>query len=146
MATKSGRSRSTKVPKTSNQLGLKSGKGFVFKADSAHASLAAKRTALAVEALGSATKLAVLLDVNRSQPSRWLSGAEQPSPAKARELIDLDHVLARAVLVWEPDVARDWLTSSNGYLDGARPIDVLRTRGSREVLEALDAAMQGAFG
>lgn len=90
--------------------------------------------------------MADLLAVSKSQPSRWRSGQEQPSPAKARELIDLDHVLARATLIWEPEVAIDWLIGSNAHLDGARPIDILRVRGSAEVLGALDAAAAGAYG
>lgn len=109
-------------------------------------SLTMRRTEFLVETLGGITPVAELLDVSKSQPSRWRSGQEQPSPAKARELIDLDHVLARAVLLWEPEVAIDWLLGSNSYLDGARPIDILRLRGSSEVLEALDAAAAGAFG
>ncbi|MDN5797837.1 MAG: helix-turn-helix domain-containing protein [Intrasporangium sp.] len=109
-------------------------------------SLTMQRTEFLVEALGGITRLAELLDVSKSQPSRWRSGKEQPSPAKARELIDLDHVLARATLIWESEVAIDWLFGSNSYLDGARPIDVLRVRGSSEVLDALDAAAAGAFG
>lgn len=109
------------------------------------ATLTAQRTEFVIEALGGVTAAAQLLGVSKSQPSRWRTGVEQPSPAKARELIDLDHVLARALLLWPPDVAVDWLTGSNSYLDGARPIDVLRVRGSADVLEALDAAASGAF-
>lgn len=110
------------------------------------ASQTMQRTEFLVETLGSVTAVAELLNVNKSQTSRWKSGADQPSPGKARELLDLDHVLARAVLLWEPEVAIDWLLGSNSYLDGARPIDVLRLRGSSEVLQALDAAAAGAFG
>ena len=78
--------------------------------------------------------------------TRWRSGDELPSPAKARELIDLDHIMARARMLWEPEVVQDWLQGPNAYLDGARPIDVLRVRGSAEVLQALDAAAaSGAF-
>ncbi|HEX8080577.1 MAG TPA: hypothetical protein VF557_10245 [Jatrophihabitans sp.] len=43
-------------------------------------------------------------------------------------------------------VAIDWLYSSNSYLDGARPIDVVKTRGSADVIASLDAASAGAFG
>ncbi len=109
-------------------------------------SVTMQRTDFVVEMLGGVTQVAELLEVSKSQPSRWRSGRERPSPAKARELIDLDHVLARAVLIWEPQVAIDWLVGANSYLDGARPIDVLRVRGSSEVLDALDAAAAGAFG
>lgn len=103
------------------------------------------RTATAAAALGGLTKIAELLEVSKSQPTRWRQGIEQPSPEMARLIVDLDHVMARAQLVFTPKVARQWLTGSNNYLDGARPIDVLRMRGSSEVIDALDAAMQGAY-
>jgi putative toxin-antitoxin system antitoxin component (TIGR02293 family) len=86
-----------------------------------------------------------MLGVSASQPSRWRRGEERPSFVASRRLLDLDHVLARALLLWEEPVARDWLESPNGYLNGARPIDVLMTRGSGEVTDALDAAQSGAF-
>lgn len=43
-------------------------------------------------------------------------------------------------------VAIDWLYGSNSYLDGARPIDVLKIRGSADVIAALDAAAAFALG
>jgi uncharacterized protein (DUF2384 family) len=103
------------------------------------------RTEYLVSQFGGVTALADLLSVAKSQPSRWQRGEELPSPAKARELIDLDHITARARMLWEPEVVQDWLQGPNSYLDGARPIDVLRVRGSTEVLQALDAAASGAF-
>lgn len=103
------------------------------------------RTATAAAAVGGLAKVADLLEVSRSQPTRWRQGIEQPSPEMARLIVDLDHVMARAQLVFTPKVARQWLVGSNSYLDGARPIDVLRIRGSSEVIDALDAAMQGAY-
>lgn len=103
------------------------------------------RTAAVISLLGSQRALADLLDVSTSQPSRWQSGEEAPSPEHSRELLDLDHVLARASLLWAPSVVLSWLTGSNSFLDGARPIDVLRTRGSAEVIIALDAEMAGSY-
>lgn len=108
--------------------------------------LAGERANFLIETVGGVTKVAELLGVSKSQPGRWRDGAETPSPTKARELIDLDHVFARALLLWPAEVVMDWMVGSNGYLDGARPIDVLRTRGVTEVIEALEAAEQGAIG
>jgi uncharacterized protein (DUF2384 family) len=107
--------------------------------------LAMERTEFLIDAVGSGSTLADLLGVSRSQPTRWRTGKESPSPQIARELVDLDHVMARASMLFTQPVALDWLNSSNTYLDGARPIDVLKTRGSAEVIAALDAAMAGAF-
>lgn len=109
------------------------------------APLVRERAAFLVEVLGGA-ELARWLGVSRSQPTRWRQGVEQPGPQAARELVDLDHVMARALMVFAAPVAIDWLTSSNGYLDGARPVDVLRLRGSADVIAALDAAESGAIG
>lgn len=104
------------------------------------------RTEFLIEAVGGGAALAALLGVNRSQPTRWRQGAERPSPVSARMMIDLEHVLDRAMLLWAPSIALAWLGGTNAYLDGARPIDVLRTRGVSEVLDALDAAEAGAIG
>jgi uncharacterized protein (DUF2384 family) len=105
----------------------------------------AVRTEMVIAGLGTADAAAKLLGVSKSQPSRWRTGQERPSSEMQRLLLDLDHVIGRAHLLFTPEVALDWLTGSNSYLDGARPIDVLKQRGSTEVIEALDAAMQGAY-
>ncbi|PZU04625.1 MAG: hypothetical protein DI630_00485 [Gordonia sp. (in: high G+C Gram-positive bacteria)] len=91
----------------------------------------------------SRAELAELVGVSPSQTSRWASGKERPGPAAAPVLIDLEHVYARARLVWGKDTARIWLGSTNAHLGGARPLDVLITDGPAQVLEALDAEMWG---
>jgi hypothetical protein len=88
-------------------------------------------------------QLAELVGVHRSQPSRWLKGAERPGPAAAPILVDLEHVLARARLMWGKTAAVIWLESANSYLNGARPVDVLRLSGPSSVLESLDAEAWG---
>ena len=91
----------------------------------------------------SRAELARLVGVSASQTSRWASGEERPGPTAAPTLIDLEHVLARARLVWGGDSARIWMESANAFLSGARPLDVLRTEGPARILEALDAEMWG---
>jgi len=97
-----------------------------------------------VEALGN-NVVADLLGVARSQPSRWRSGQERPSPESRRRISDLDHVLDRLLLELHPDQAGLWLTGPNPHLGGARPIDVLELRGAAAVLPAIDALATGAF-
>lgn len=104
-----------------------------------------ERTAFVVDHLGGIRAVADLLGVSPSQPSRWRSGQETPGPDAARLLVDLDHVLATLLQVWVPEVATDWLQSPNAHLDGARPIDVLRLRGSAEVVVAARAEAAGAY-
>lgn len=104
-----------------------------------------QQTQFLLDNFAGVTKLAQLLDVSKSQPSRWKDGVEVPSLAAAKKLLDLEAVVRRALLLWEPDVARIWLESPNAYLDHARPIDVVLTRGASEVIEALDSALAGGY-
>jgi hypothetical protein len=59
--------------------------------------------------------------------------------------LDLDHVVALALQAWAPAVVMDWMTTANGFLDGALPLEVLRQRGSSEVIDALRATISGAY-
>ena len=107
---------------------------------------AVERTTFVTEVAGGTRRAAELLDVAPSQPSRWASGESAPSPKQARVLVDIDHVLAHAMLVWaDPGVARDWLTTPNAHLEGLRPVDWIRTYGTAEVVDALRAEAAGAF-
>ncbi|MFS0852542.1 hypothetical protein [Microbacterium sp. 179-I 3D4 NHS] len=104
------------------------------------------RTELVAKALGSRAVLARTLGVSNSQPTRWISGQESPNSENTRAIVDLEHVVARARLLWaDDDTVNSWLIGNNAYLDGARPIDVITTQGSGPVIDALDQAMAGAF-
>lgn len=103
------------------------------------------RVDMVIESLGSATLLAQVLRVSKSQPTMWRQGKETPSTDLQRRILDLDHIMAAAQLVWEPTVALEWLRSPNSHLDGAVPLDVLELRGPAEVLDALDAELSGAY-
>jgi uncharacterized protein (DUF2384 family) len=103
-----------------------------------------RRTEFVVNILGN-QGAADLLEVNKSQPSRWRSGEESPSPTVARRLIDLDYVLGRLLLVWDKSVAADWLTTPNGFLDGATPIEVIEARGTTDVIDAIEAEGAEAY-
>ncbi len=104
-----------------------------------------ERTQFLIETVGGVNKLARTLGVSASQPSRWKSGAESPSPEVAAKLLDLDHVIALAMQSWHPAVVMDWMTTTNGFLDGGQPIDVLLQHGSAEVIDALKATLSGAY-
>lgn len=105
----------------------------------------AERTEFLIESVGGVTALARALNVSPSQPSRWRTGAEVPSPEVAARLLDLEHVLALAMQAWDAQVVMDWMRSANGFLAGAEPIEVLRQRGSAEVIAALEATLSGAY-
>lgn len=89
-------------------------------------------------------RVAKLLAVSNSQPSRWRSGKEGIGAENQRKLIDLDYVFGRLEQLFTSRQAEIWLTSFNAHL-GGRPIDVLRLRGAAPVIEAIDAEAQGAF-
>lgn len=106
----------------------------------------ADRADVVAKALGSRAKLAQVLKVSASQPTRWIKGEEAPNSENTRTIVDLEHVVTRARLLWGDDeVVNAWLTGRNGFLDGARPIDVIGTQGSGPVIDALDQSTAGAF-
>lgn len=96
-----------------------------------------------VEQLGN-NRVAELMSVSRSQPSRWRRGEERLGPENRRKLIDLDYVFSRLLQLYPKEQAEIWLRSHNAHL-GARPIDVLKIRGAVRVIEAIDAEAEGAF-
>ena len=102
------------------------------------------RAGQVVRVLGN-RRAASLLGVAESQPSRWRKALEVPSSQIAPMLVDLDHIIARLQLIWDEEVIGDWLEGANAFLDGARPIDVLRVNGSVPVLEAIEAEAAGAY-
>jgi uncharacterized protein (DUF2384 family) len=79
-----------------------------------------------------------LLGVRADTISNW-KRRRVISPKYANRVIDLDDVLVRALRVFQPQVAMDWLVGSEPFLNGARPIDVLVSRGAAPLLEALAA-------
>jgi hypothetical protein len=106
----------------------------------------AERTRFVTGVVGGIRPAAALLDVDPAQTSRWASGKSRPSPEQARLLLDMDHVMGHALLVWATDeLVRDWLTTPNAHLDGATPVEWIRHHGSAEVVDALRAEAAGAF-
>lgn len=87
---------------------------------------------------------AELLGVSGSQPARWRTGKERVSGENLRRVVDLDYVVTRLLMTWEPTVARSWLDGDNPHL-GGRPIDVIRLRGPAAIIPALDAEDAGAY-
>jgi uncharacterized protein (DUF2384 family) len=105
----------------------------------------AMRVGVVIEVLGGTRNTAKALGVAPSQVTRWASGAQRPSPEAARRLLDLDHVIAQAQLLWaDPELIRDWLSTYNMYL-GARPLDVIDRDGSGPVVEAIRSELAGGY-
>jgi uncharacterized protein (DUF2384 family) len=105
----------------------------------------ASRVASVVRVLGGVNAAARLLQVAPSQVSRWARGESRPNAVMARRLLDLDHVVAQAQLLWDDDdLVRDWLTTDNQHL-GGRPVDLVVTQGSGPVVDAIRAELSGAY-
>ncbi len=98
-----------------------------------------ERVALASARLGGQNELARVLQVSKSAPSRWRTGADHPSPEAMRNLLAVDYVLARLAEVMTPEQCRVWLTSPNPHLAAVRPIDVIVTRGPLALDDAIAA-------
>ncbi|HEY2476338.1 MAG TPA: hypothetical protein VGI19_16240 [Candidatus Cybelea sp.] len=88
--------------------------------------------------------VARLLGVDAAMVTRWKRGG-QMSATMSHRILDLHAVLARALQIFAPDVATQWLVGHEPFLNDARPIDVLGVRGAGPLIEALDAIATGAY-
>jgi uncharacterized protein (DUF2384 family) len=82
--------------------------------------------------------LARLLDVGTGTVTNWLAGKRAMSAPMTKRVLDLHDVFSRALQIYEPQVAVDWLLGSDRYLGDRRPIDVLVLQGAGPLIEALD--------
>jgi hypothetical protein len=86
-----------------------------------------------------------ILDVDRSQLSRCMRGAEGISSTLALRITNLQYVLTRALQVMHADEVGPWLTEGEPLLGGSIPLNVLAIDGPAPVIAALDALVSGAF-
>ena len=89
--------------------------------------------------------IANLLGVDEASLHRWLSEKGEVDPSMQGRITDLHTVLNRALQVFTPDTTMQWLVGSEPFLGGARPIDVLATRGAARLIEALDGIDAGGY-
>jgi putative toxin-antitoxin system antitoxin component (TIGR02293 family) len=89
--------------------------------------------------------LARLLGVEPGTVTNWTSHRRKLSEESAKRIMDLHDVLTRALQVFQPRTAMDWLVGNEPYLDHARPIDVLVSRGSAPLIEALRGIDSGGY-
>jgi hypothetical protein len=95
---------------------------------------------LFIEAAGGEQRVAALID--RALAVR---GGDRDSALETFAL-ETRGVLEGATETWSFSSAVSWLRSSNTFLNGARPIDVLALEGSRSVVDAAYAAAWSVFG
>lgn len=135
---------SSRAGKTVSMRSAKTGQ-YALTGTSERLTDVGQRAATVAAALGSKSMLASFLSVSASQPTQWIKGVESPNPENARTIVDIDHVIARAGLLWTPPVVSAWLVGANAFLGGARPIDVVKIRGAEPVIDALDQELAGAY-
>jgi transcriptional regulator with XRE-family HTH domain len=92
----------------------------------------------------SQSRLARLLEVDRSRVSRWLS-SEAPDGENRGKLEALEFVFSRLTLFLAPETAEKWLLGLNAHLGNRRPIDLIRDGRVAEVLAALEQFEAGAY-
>ena len=109
------------------------------------AGLLALKVRSASRALGSQAKLADWVGVGRSQTTRWVDGATQPSADAERAVTDLEFIISRARMVWDDSVLPDWLNGRNAFLDGATPLEMIRLGRTSEVLDAISGDETGVY-
>jgi len=102
------------------------------------------RLARLTEVLG-VRPVAALLGTDASNLSKALAGKRDLSPEIARRALELDHVLARALQIMEPQTVIDWLEGTEPTFGCARPIDVLAMQGSGPLLAVLDRVASGGY-
>ena len=92
----------------------------------------------------SAARLAELLGVSRSQVTRWLRGADiDPLNAEKVDLLEL--VWSNLLRLYEPDAALAWLFGVNPLLGDRRPVDLIRTGRTEELMRAIRAERADTF-
>lgn len=94
--------------------------------------------------LGSAAKLADLLDVDRAQVSRWLRGSGL-DPLNAEKVDLLELVWASLLRLYDRDTALAWMHGINPLLGDQRPIDLVRRGRTEELLRAIRAERADTF-
>jgi len=82
--------------------------------------------------------VARLLDVQPGTVTNWASRRRNIGHEMAKRVMDLHDVLTRALQVFQPRSAVEWLVGNEPFLDHARPIDVLVSRGSAPLIDALE--------
>jgi len=104
---------------------------------------AEKVTALSHD-LGSQRRLAELLDVSPAQVTRWRQGGGIDF-ANAERLDLLELVISSLLRLYPADAAERWLLGVNPHLGDRRPIDLVRSGRTQELLGAIGAERSGSF-
>jgi uncharacterized protein (DUF2384 family) len=83
--------------------------------------------------------------VSPATVSRWLSGKALPHPRTQLVISDLRYVVDRLAELYTPEETRLWLYARHRLLDGKRPIDLIQTGRTEDVLSVVESLDQGSY-
>lgn len=92
----------------------------------------------------SQSRLARLLNVDRSNVSRWLRD-QDPEPENRSRLETLEFVYSRLTGFLQAETAEKWILGINAHLGNRRPIDLIREGRVAEVLAAIEQYELGSY-
>lgn len=91
-----------------------------------------------------AAELAEIVGIGTRQLQNWASGRGTPATsARLRQLLDLQYVLDLIAEVFDDEGGVMWLHARNRTLGGERPLDLLASGRTDEVIELLDRLADG---
>src|SRR4051812_34413209 len=97
------------------------------------------------EGFGNQSRIAALLNVDRSSVARWLQKEDKPDEANAERIASLWHVYLKLTRRFHPETAFKWLEGMNAHLGDQRPADLIRKGRITEVLGAIEQDETGAY-
>lgn len=93
---------------------------------------------------GNKNKVAQVLGVSRSRVSKWAKG-ENPDEINKEKLSGLNYLLTILLNHYLPQTAMKWLMGNNGFLNNARPVDLIGKNRIQEVIEAARQDIAGSY-
>ena len=94
---------------------------------------------------GNQSKVAELLDVDKSALTRWLTKGDRPDAANEDKIAALRLIALRLSRLYEPETAMKWLLGVNAFLGHQRPSDLIRRGRIAEVLAAIEQTATGSY-
>ena len=91
-------------------------------------------------------EIAQLLETTPQTVSRWRTGKSTPRPNSLDRLLRLEWLAGQLGQVYAPDEARVWLFSPHLDLGGDRPVDLIASDRTDEVLAVIDRLQSAAYG
>jgi uncharacterized protein (DUF2384 family) len=89
-------------------------------------------------------RLAELLGVSPAQVTRWRNGSGIDD-ANAQRVDLLELAMSSLLRVYSPEAAQEWLLGVNPHLGDRRPVDLIRSARTRELLDAIEVEAAGGF-